>query len=130
MRLSPVPLAALLIAGIAAPAASIDRTTPEEQVAKATAGLVRGTPTDCIDRRRAGSITGAGDRVIFRLTRTSLYVNEAKGACPIGPDQILVMRSIGVRMCRGDPGQLIDRNTRAYSGNCILGAFVPYTAAK
>ena len=130
MRIAPFPILALLIAGIAAPAASIDRTSPEERVAKATAGLVPGTPTDCIDRRRAGSITGAGDRLIFRLTRTSLYINEARGGCPIGPDQILVMRSIGARMCRGDPGQLIERNTRAYAGNCILVDFVPYTAAR
>ena len=126
-----LPLAGLMLAAVAAPAASLDRATSEERFAAATAGLVPGQPVDCFDRRRETSFVSAGDRLIFRVSRNNLYVNQTRGGCDMmRADETLLTRSPLGRICRGDSARFVDPRTGIQGGACTLGQFVPYTAAK
>jgi len=122
---------ALGAVGVAAPAASIDRSTAEERFAKATAGLVPGKPVDCISERLPSRLEAAGRRLIYKVSRGLVYVNETAGGCEnVARGDALVTRSYTSRLCRGDIGQTVDLTANTPTGSCSLGSFTPYRAPR
>jgi len=130
MRVSLPLILALAAAGIAAPAASIDRSTAEERFAKLTAGLIPGEPIQCINERLpATQVEAVGSRLIYKVNRKLVYVNETAGGCEaVARGDALVTNSFGTRLCRGDTSRTVDLSTNATTGSCAFGLFIPYRA--
>jgi hypothetical protein len=126
-----------LIAGLtAAPLAPLPaaRLTPQEHLARLTAGRVAGKPVSCIN---AGPIGGnrdsekiAGTAMAYRQG-TTWYVSRFEGGCPqLDEDTIVVTRLHSSQLCRGDIAELRMAGANIPQGSCIFGDFVPYTKAK
>lgn len=131
MRTPLFLILAVAAATVAAPAASVDRATAEERLAKATAGLVAGEPVDCISERLPTRLEAAGPRLIYKVSRGLVYVNETAGGCEnVGRGDALVTRSYTSRLCRGDIGQTVDLVAKTPTGSCSLGSFIPYRAPR
>ena len=91
-----------------------------------------GKPVDCIDTRYTRpSLSAYRDKLIYRVSRKLVYVNQTTGGCEmVGRDAVLVTRQFQTRLCRGDIAQTVDRQTGIGNGNCAIGSFTPYTAAR
>lgn len=128
MRTSLPLIFALAVAGVAAPAASIDRSTADEVFAKATAGLVPGQPVDCINERLpSAQLEAAGPRLIYKVNKNLVYVNETAGGCEnVARGDALVTKSFTSRLCRGDIARTVDLPANITTGSCALGSFIPY----
>lgn len=103
----------------------------EAELNRLLAGRVAGAPVSCIPLFNLGStrvIDGVG--IVYRIGG-KLYVNRPKSD-PRGldDDDILVVRSFGSQLCNTDRIDLVDRNTRIWSGFVSLGDFVPYSKPK
>lgn len=123
---------AALIAGlVAATPATAAKLTPEEQLAKLTAGRTAGKPVNCIGQiQSTESQKIRGLAMAFRQG-TTWYVNRFHGDCPsLSDDTIVVTKSTLSQMCRGD---IVDLRT-AYPpmpvGSCVFDSFTPYTLNK
>ena len=89
-----------------------------------------GPPQPCITRFEADRMNTVGDRtIVFRASSNLVYLNEPVGGCPMeGSSRRLQRRSIGANLCRGEQLHVIDNQTGAYFGTCILGDFIPYSS--
>jgi len=124
-----IPLLAVAIGLIAAPAASIDRPKDAERFERAVAGKIAGAPVNCIDRRRSSDFSVAGRYAIFRASPALTYVNEMSPGCDPGLSrQALIFRSTSSQLCRGEIAEAVDPLGGASGGSCTLGEFVPYTS--
>ena len=97
------------------------------------AGKTPGKPVNCIDTRfTRPSLSALGDKLIYRVSRKLVYVNETNGGgCEgVERDDVLVTRQYQTRLCRGDIAQTVDRQTGIGTGGCALGSFTPYTSAR
>ena len=123
-----------LVMGIAAAAAAsgataAQRPSPEERLAKITAGRTAGPPVDCINQRdvRATQII-PGIGIVYTMNNGTLYVNRpAGGTGGIDEDDILVTRTSTSQLCRIDIVTLVDRTSHFGSGSFGLGDFIPYS---
>jgi hypothetical protein len=133
------PIAVLSLALLAAGCTSYaEADQPERrtlQTARAEArldqelrGKTAGPPQSCITRFEADRMDTVGDRTImFRASGSLVYLNQPAGGCPMeGGSRRLERRSIGSNLCRGEQLQVIDNQTGAYFGTCVLGDFIPY----
>lgn len=127
MRITILPLAALLLAGATAASTPDDAT----RFAEATAGLTPGEPVNCISaQRNSRGLKAIGPRLIYRVSRSLVYVNETAGGCEgVARGDILVTRSFTGGLCRGDIAQTVSYPAPIPTGSCALGAFVPYRKA-
>ncbi|HVF93819.1 MAG TPA: hypothetical protein VM900_05860 [Sphingomonas sp.] len=113
---------------VATPAVAADRDDPDTQLAKALAGRVAGTPTNCISLSGANSSQIIDGKAIIYRSGSTLYVNEPRsGAESLDDDDILVTRVYGSQLCSIDTVNLVDRTSRMQRGFVILGKFVPYS---
>lgn len=97
------------------------------------AGKVPGEPVDCIDTRfRNASLSAYRDKLIYRVDRNLVYVNQTTGGCEnVSRGDALITQRVQTRACRGDIAQTVALPQNVFSGSCALGAFTPYrTAAK
>lgn len=91
------------------------------------AGYTPGQPTSCIPMRNT-SVEIFGDTLVYRMGSNQLYVTNTNGGClGLKRDDIIVTRSYGTQLCRGDFVRTIDRATQFPSGACTFGDFTPYT---
>jgi hypothetical protein len=122
----------LLAASLVAAPAAAARRTPEEQLAKLLEGRTAGKPVSCINlgRSSSDSMKIPGLAMAYRQGST-WYVNRFHDDCKqLRDDTILVTRTIGSQLCRGDSADLISAPSRFPVGACIFGDFVPYTRPK
>ena len=129
MRLSPIVVASALLLGTTAAQAA--RLTPEEEIGKAIAGRVEGTPTDCIYQHdiRSSRIV---DRtaIIYEMNNGLIYLNRPEsGANTMHWDDVLVTDTHGPELCRVDIIRLYNSSARMQTGFISPGKFVPYTRA-
>lgn len=113
---------------VAAPAAAV-RRTPEEQLAKLLDGRVAGKPVSCINLGLTGSdsVKIPGLAMAYRQG-SAWYVNRFNDDCKqLRDDTILVTRTPGAQLCRGDSAELVSPPSRIPVGACIFADFVPYT---
>lgn len=117
-------LAAALLAGTAAQA----RPAPEDVIAKALAGRVAGTPTDCLYQRDIRS-TEIVDRtaILYRMNNGTIYLNRPRsGANFLNWGVALVTNTYNNRLCSVDIVRLLDTTIGMQTGTVGLGDFVPY----
>ncbi len=89
---------------------------------------VPGPPQGCISRHEAERMNTIGNEtILFRASGNLVYRNDIPGGCPMaGSSRRLERRTISTSLCRGEPMAVIDNQTGAFFGTCILGDFVPY----
>lgn len=124
-----------LIAGAAMIAAAVPAMARapggEAELGRLLAGRVAGAPVSCLPLYNLGSariVEGVG--IVYRVGG-KLYVNRPRtDARGLDDDDILVVRSFGSQLCNADRVDLVDRNSRMWSGFVSLGDFVPYTRPK
>jgi hypothetical protein len=103
----------------------------EAKLTTALAGYTQsGPPVSCVSQRDLGSSRSSGPSAIVFQSATSsrLWVNRPAGGCPsFDPQRILVTRTTGTQLCRGDIAGVMDPVSRTEFGSCVLGDFTPYT---
>lgn len=135
MRMILIPLVAAAIGAgaiaFAAPPEQSDRAAADEAAfQKEVAGLTPGKPVDCIDTRfNNASLKAIGSRLIYRVNRKQVYVNNTAGGCEgVARGDALVTRQFSTQLCRGDIARTVDMTARIDTGSCAMGSFVPYQA--
>lgn len=135
MRMILIPLAAAALGAgavaIAASPAQTDRAaTDEAAFQKTVAGLTPGKPVDCIDTRfNNASLKAIGPRLIYRVSRKLVYVNDTAGGCEnVARGDALVTRQFSTQLCRGDIARTVNMQARIDTGSCSMGSFTPYQA--
>ena len=125
--LIPLALAAMLPAS----AAIAQHADGEAALQKVLQGRVAGTPVSCLSLQTLGSSQNIdGTAIVYRTSGSRFYVNRSRGdASSIDSDDILLTRTVGSQLCRGDVVDLLDRYSRTPKGFVILGDFVPYDRA-
>ncbi len=104
------------------------RARAEARLARELEDKTAGPPQACITRFEAERMDSPTEEVLlFRASNQLVYVNRPDGGCPAtGGSRRIERRSIGSNLCRGEAFQVVDNQTGAYIGSCILGDFVPY----
>jgi hypothetical protein len=100
-----------------------------ERLERRLAGYVAGTPQACIQPFRANS--SVYDNTIVYDAGGRLYRTDTGGGCfGLRRDDIIVTRTIGTQLCRGDLVRTVDRTSGFQSGACSFGDFIPYTRTR
>ncbi len=104
------------------------RARGEARLARELEDKSAGPPQACISRFEAERMDSPTEEVLlFRVSNQLVYVNRPETGCPAtGGSRRIERRSIGTNLCRGEAFQVIDNQSGAYVGSCILGDFVPY----
>jgi len=127
-----LPCAAVLLASCAATPEQVAREEAANardaaRLEKRLAGYTPGEPTSCIQPRGADNLQIYGDTLVYDLGNR-LYRTQTTGGCfGLKRDDIIVTRSFGSQLCRGDIVRTVDRTAGFPSGACSFGDFVPYT---
>jgi hypothetical protein len=124
-QLPVILLAALALGGCATASTTRDEGA-DPRLAAILQGRTAGPPQDCIDLRQARGSTVTRDAIVFRESRRVVWVSDSPGCSRSSNDPILVTRTFGTRLCRGEIVQTIDRASRFPGQSCPLGAFTPY----
>ena len=100
------------------------------QLDKALAGKVAGEKQSCINREPQTNLTVISNNVLlYRVSRKLVYKNELIGSCNgLTYGDIMIVRSFGSQLCRGDFTTTASPQTGMISGSCALGDFIPYRA--
>jgi hypothetical protein len=120
-----------VIAGLTgAPLASLSaaKLSPQDKLAKLTAGRVAGKPVDCINlgitNNESQKIPGIG--MAYRQG-TTWYVSRFKDGCPdLREDTVVVTKLHSSQLCRGDIADLRMIPPNMPVGSCVFDSFVPY----
>ena len=104
------------------------RARAEARLARELDDKTAGPPQACITRFEAERMDSPTEEVLlFRTSNQLVYVNRPETGCPAtGGSRRIERRSIGSNLCRGEAFQVVDNQTGAYIGSCILSDFVPY----
>lgn len=127
-----VPLFLLCLAGCAPTQADLARQQSVEQaqqqrLATALTGFTPGQSTTCITLSRHYDTQIYGRTILYRMSPATVYRNDTSGGCaPDSRNNILITRTPTSQLCRGDIAQTIDNTSRAPTGSCSFGDFVPY----
>ena len=115
---------------IGAPIASLSaaKLSPQDKLAKLTAGRVAGKPVDCINlgitNNESQKIPGIG--MAYRQG-TTWYVSRFKDGCPdLREDTVVVTKVHSSQLCRGDIADLRMIPPNMPVGSCVFDSFVPY----
>ena len=108
--------------------------TPKQaaELDKALAGKVPGEKMSCISRVPQTNLTVISNNVLlYRVSRKLVYKNELIGSCNgLTRGDIMIVRSFGSQMCRGDFTTTASPVSGMTSGACALGDFIPYRTPK
>ena len=122
--------AAVIASLIGAPIASLSaaKQSPQDKLAKLTAGRVAGKPVDCINlgitNNESQKIPGIG--MAYRQG-TTWYVSRFKDGCPdLREDTVVVTKLHSSQLCRGDIADLRMIPPNMPVGSCVFDSFVPY----
>jgi hypothetical protein len=99
---------------------------------KALTGKVAGDKVSCINREPQTNLTVISNNVLlYRVSKKLVYKNELIGSCNgLTAGDIMIVRSFGSQLCRGDFTTTASPMTGMTSGACALGDFIPYRAPK
>ena len=131
-----LPLVSLLLCGAVSASSSWREKRDARDAAlleKALAGKVAGKPESCVWSRDLGGPESIGEtKLLFRVSRNLVYVNETHGSCDgVGAGgRALITRSHGSQLCRGDIASTADLTAGYEDGFCSMGDFVPYRTSK
>lgn len=123
-------IAALAAIGtVAAPAASRERLTGQQKLAKMLEGRVAGEPRDCLNTRVNQSMTIIDKTALVYGSGRTIWVNVPRNADQLDDDDILVSKQFSSDLCRLDMVSTVDRTGHFWTGPVMLTQFVPYTRA-
>jgi hypothetical protein len=126
MTMRILSVAVLLLASACATTGSARDDVPDPAFVKALSGKVAGTPRSCISLNDARQSTTYRSAIVYRVSSRLSYVNDL-GKCPfLRDDNILVTKTFGSQLCRGDIVNMVDRGSHFPSGSCAFSDFVPY----
>lgn len=108
--------------------AQAKQRSPEEQLARATAGRVAGEAVDCIFLRDISSSEVIRDTaIVYRMNNGTIMINFPRsGAAFLERDNVLVTDTHSSQLCSIDVVRLLDASSHFPSGSVGLGNFVPY----
>lgn len=117
---------------LASPAIADENAEPalskgEVKLAKLLEGRVAGEPQSCIRTTRSGNLKVIDGTALVYGRGSTIYVNVPRNPRALDDNDILVLRRHNNDLCRVDLIQTRDSFNLAYSGNIMLGDFVPYT---
>ncbi len=90
------------------------------------AGLVAGPPQMCLNAQDRREMNGYGEMLVFHGAGGTRYVTQTTGCRDVGTNNILVTRTTGTQLCRGDIATTVDQTSRVQTGACSFGDFIPY----
>jgi len=103
----------------------------EIKLAKLLEGRVAGEPQSCVRTMPSENINVIDGTALVVGRGKTIYVNVPRDPDSLDDDDILVIRRHnGSQLCRLDWIETRDRFGGFYSGNVMLGDFVPYTRAE
>jgi hypothetical protein len=125
-----VPLLLAACTGSYAPTPLTDKQAAT--LDKALTGKVAGEKVSCINREPQTNLTVISNNVLlYRVSKKLVYKNELIGSCNgLTAGDIMIVRSFGSQLCRGDFTTTASPMTGMTSGACALGDFIPYRAPK
>ncbi|MES2339916.1 MAG: DUF6491 family protein [Pseudomonadota bacterium] len=132
MLRSVLTIGVLMLAGCAATPEQVAREAAgdarvQAKLDRKLAGFTPGPTVECI-RPNSGGVTIFGDTLVYDDTGRRLYKTTTTGGCfGLKRDDIIVTRSFGSQICRGDIVRTVDRTSGFPSGACAFGPFVTYT---
>lgn len=131
--MKPIALCCLLlVAGCTATAEDVARADAAQareqaRLDKALTGYQPGKPQSCINPFGNSNVSIYGETLLYR-DGGRYWLNKPTGGCfGLKRDDIIVTKSYGGQLCRGDIVRTVDRSSGFPSGACSFGDFVPYT---
>lgn len=104
------------------------RQTGEEKLAKMLEGRVAGKPQSCITTFDQNALRIIDKTALVYRTAKTVWVSRPEDPSSLDDNDILVIRrTSGSQLCKLDMIHTIDRVGGFYTGNVLLGDFVPYT---
>jgi hypothetical protein len=102
-------------------------TRGEAELNQAVQGLIAERAVTCLNLHRAGrSRIINGTAIIFEIGNR-IYVNRPRaGAESLSDSKIILTKTIGSQICRGEVVQLLDPTSHISAGSVFLGDFTPY----
>ena len=124
-----VPLALAALA-VAVPLAAAQQQ--DARLDHALKGLTAGTPQKCIKRHSVNGTLTYDATLLFEGGRRFYYRNDVQGSCSglAHGDTAVITTTHGDEYCAGDTVRTHAPTGGAFSGACLLGDFVPYSAAR
>ena len=108
--------------------------TPKQmaELDEALAGKVAGEKQTYISRVPQTNLRVISNNVLlYRVSSKLVYKNELIGSCNgLTRGDIMIVRSFGSQMCRGDFTTTASPVSGITSGACALGDFIPYRTPK
>jgi hypothetical protein len=120
------------LAGCATQPPAPTRTAEAQaELNKLVAGKTAGAPLTCLQHYRANDMVRIDESTVAFKQGRQVYVNHLIGACSNLDSSfyVLVTRSSGTGLCRGDIAHVQDVSTGAIVGSCAIGDFIPYGPA-
>ncbi len=102
------------------------KLTPQQELAKLTAGRVAGKPVHCIPSFETREMRILNKTAIVYGRGDTIWVNVPKNAADLDDDDILVIQTTGSQLCDLDMVRTMDRSSHFPTGFISLGEFVPY----
>lgn len=127
MRRSLVAMSLAVLASAAAAAAAPVSERDQATIDRLLKGKVAGDPVSCIAIPRSGGSTIAGNRIYYRGTGRTVYVNDPGPSCNLRRGSAIVIKTPINRFCRGDIITLFEPSSGIDRGSCALGEFTPWT---
>lgn len=135
MKFTTTAFAAAAAALLAAPAIQAEdhsegaMTEGQIKLEKLLEGRVAGEPQSCIRMLRNVDLTIIDETALVYKSGGTLYVNIPRNAEDIDDRDTLVTRRSSSSLCRTDIVTTQDSMNGFYTGNIMLGDFVPYRRA-
>lgn len=127
-----LPMALLLLAGCADQAGmsqheAAERARETAEINDALKGLTPGDAKGCIDQTRVRNVQKFAHTILYQYSPREIYRTDVTDGCPgLRYGDIIVSRTVGTQLCRGDIIHTVSPGPGGPTGVCALGSFVPY----
>lgn len=107
---------------------SQQQAADQQKLAALLEGFSPVETNNCVSERTLnGGSDRVGDTILYRVSPKLIYRNDTSGGCfGLAQGDILVTRSYGGNLCRGDIASTVDPASRISTGSCALGSFTTY----
>lgn len=106
------------------------KTEGEIKLEKMLEGRVAGEAQSCIRMLPSTDLTVIDGTALVYKSGSTLYVNVPRNADQVDDRDTLMTRKSSNRLCRTDIVTTVDRFHGGYTGNILLGDFIPYRRAE
>jgi hypothetical protein len=113
----------------AGPAASREKLSGDQQLAKLLEGRVAGKPTSCVNTFTNRETMIVDHTALVLGHGKTIWVNVPSNPRDLDNDDTLITHQFGTQLCRQDIVRTVDRYSGFPTGAVFLSDFVPYTRA-